>query len=260
MKKNLMLGVAMLLAGPLAAADSNLKDNVLAAAKKLGDSGSYKWVQTVTVPEDSPFKPGPMNGKVEKGGFTHLSWSFNDNSSQSFFRGDIGAATTMDGDWQTFSEMEKEEGFGTFIVRWLKNIKLPAAQAATLASATKDLEKDGDVIKGDLTEEGAKEQIRFGPDSNVSDAKGSAKFWVKDGELVKYEFKTSGKVDFNGNEQVMDSTTTVEIKDVGTTKVELPADVKKKLEPAPVAAPADKTADKPAEKPSSKPADQPAAK
>ena len=63
----------------------------------------------------------------------------------------------------------------------------------------------------------------------ISNAKGSVKFWVKDGVLTKYEFKVSGKMDFNGNEIDMDRTSTVEIKDVGTTKVEVPEAAKQKL-------------------------------
>jgi hypothetical protein len=47
--------------------------------------------------------------------------------------------------------------------------------------------------------------------------------------LTKYEFKVSGKMDFNGNEIDLDRTTTTEIKDVGTTKVEVPEGAKKKL-------------------------------
>jgi hypothetical protein len=45
-------------------------------------------------------------------------------------------------------------------------------------------------------------------------------------------------VDFGGNEVEVDRTTTVEIKDVGTTKVQMPEAAKKKLDapsaPAPV--------------------------
>jgi hypothetical protein len=64
----------------------------------------------------------------------------------------------------------------------------------------------------------------------VSEAKGSVKFWLKDGTLSKYETKVSGKINFNGNERDVDRTTTVEIKDVGTTKVEVPEEAKKKLQ------------------------------
>ena len=87
---------------------------------------------------------------------------------------------------------------------------------------------------GDLTEEGAKEMLSFRPRGGgeaptVSDAKGSVKFWLKDGALTKYEFKLKGKMDFGGNEFPNDRTTTVEIKDVNSTKVEVPEAAKKKL-------------------------------
>ena len=63
----------------------------------------------------------------------------------------------------------------------------------------------------------------------ISGAKGSVKFWVKDGMLSKYEIKVQGKVSFNGNDRDVDRTTTVEIKDSGSTKIQLPEDAKKKL-------------------------------
>jgi len=55
------------------------------------------------------------------------------------------------------------------------------------------------------------------------------KFWLKEGALSKYEVKVKGTVSFNGNEFDNDRTTTVEIKDVGSTKVEVPAEARKKL-------------------------------
>ena len=55
------------------------------------------------------------------------------------------------------------------------------------------------------------------------------KFWVKDGVLSKYEVKVQGKVSFNGNDRDVDRTTTVQIKDVGTTKIQVSDAAKKKL-------------------------------
>ncbi len=55
------------------------------------------------------------------------------------------------------------------------------------------------------------------------------KFWVKDGALAKYEFNVQGKMEFNGNPIDIDRTTTVEIKDVDSTKVEVPEEAKGKL-------------------------------
>jgi hypothetical protein len=89
-----------------------------------------------------------------------------------------------------------------------------------------------DVISGDFTEADAKKLQKFGPSENegpaVSDASGSVKFWIKDGALTKYEFKLKGKTSFNGNEFPNERTTTVEIKDLGKTKLEVPEEVRKK--------------------------------
>jgi len=52
---------------------------------------------------------------------------------------------------------------------------------------------------------------------------------LKDGQLSKYEIKASGKMDFNGNEQDVERTTTIEIKDVGTTEVKVPEEASKAL-------------------------------
>lgn len=229
MKRNMLFSAMTLLAGSLIAADSSPKDDITSAAKKLGEKANYSWKQTVVVPESAQFKPGPTEGKTEKDGYTHLSWSFNDNTSEGVVKGDKGAATSPDGDWQSLTELENSEGFGRFTATRLRNLKTPAVQAADLAAATKELKKDGGTYSGELTEEGAKASLRFGRNGDVKGAKASVKFWLKDGELTKYEVKAQGKVDFNGNEVDVDRTTTIEIKDVGTTKVEVPEKAKAKL-------------------------------
>lgn len=229
MKKNILFSAMALLASSLLAADSNPKDDIKNAAKKLGEKPNYSWKQTVVVPEDAQFKPGPTEGKTEKDGFTIISWTFNDNTSHGVVKGNKGAATSPDAGWQSLTELESSEGFGRFTAARLRNLKTPAVQAADLAAATKELKKDGDVYSGELTDEGAKAVIRFGPTSEVNNAKGSVKFWLKDGALVKYEIKAKGTVSFNGNDFPSDRTTTIEIKEVGTTKVTVPEEAKKKL-------------------------------
>jgi hypothetical protein len=63
----------------------------------------------------------------------------------------------------------------------------------------------------------------------IEGAKGSVKFWIKDGVLTKYETKVQGKVTAGDRENDVDRTTTVEIKDAGTTKLEVPDEAKQKL-------------------------------
>jgi hypothetical protein len=231
MKKNLLFGMATLLAGSIMAADPSPKDDVTAAAKKLADQASYTWNTTVVVPEDAPFHPGPTDGKIETNGFTDVKTAFRENTMEFVLKGDKAAVHTEDGGWQALSELEGSEGPGRFLVGMIRGFKAPAAQAAEIASWAKDLKKDGDVYAGELTEEGAKSLLRFrrGGEATISNAKGSVKFWIKDGVLAKYEFKVKGSVSFNGNDNDVDRTTIVEIKDVGTTKLAVPDEAKKKL-------------------------------
>jgi hypothetical protein len=233
MKRNLLFGTITLLAGSLLAADSP-KNDITSAAKKLGDKANYSWKMTVAVPEGSRWRPGPTEGQAEKDGVTHLTMSFGDNSYQPFLKGEKGAVTNPDGGWQTLADMENAEGPGRFFGRYFRSFKAPAAQAADLAARAKALKQEGDAISGELNEEVTRELLSMrragGTDGpTVTDAKGSVKFWVKDGLLSKYEFKVQGKVSFDGNEREVDRTTTVEIKDVGSTKVEIPEEVKKQL-------------------------------
>ena len=234
MKKSMLFSPMALMTISLIAADSNPKDDVTSAAKKLGEKANYSWKTTVVVPESAQFRPGPTEGKTEKDGFTHVTMSFGDNTTQAVLKGDKAAVTNREGEWQSLADLDNAEGPGRFLGFFVRNIKTPAVQAADLAAAAKDLKKEGDAYSCDLTEEGAKTLLTFRPRGGgdgptVSNAKGSVKFWLKEGELSKYEFKVTGKVSFNGNDRDVDRATTVEVKDVGTTKVEVPEGAKKKL-------------------------------
>jgi hypothetical protein len=90
-------------------------------------------------------------------------------------------------------------------------------------------------ISGDLTEDGAKALLTFrrggnGDGPTVANPKGSVTFWIANGKLFKYQHHVTGTVSFNGNDRDVDRTTTTEIKDVNTTKIEVSDDAKKKLE------------------------------
>jgi hypothetical protein len=186
----------------------------------------------VVVPEDARWKPGPTEGKTEKDGFTHVKMSFGETTTQIVLKGDKAAVTDQDGAWQSAAELESGQGQGRFMGRMARGLKAPATQAKDLVEAIKELKKEGEIFSGDMTEDGAKAMMRFGRGGQgptITGAKGSAKFWVKEGLIAKYEFKVQGKMTINDNEMDVDRTTTVEIKAVGTTKVEVPAEAKAKL-------------------------------
>jgi hypothetical protein len=229
--KNILLGAFVAAtATSLFAADA--KDEVTKAAKALAEKPNYSWKTTVTVPEGTQFRPGPTEGKTDKDGTMYVVMTFGDNMTEAVIKGDKVTYTNQDGEWQTPDD--GGEGRGRFLGGMIRNLKPPGAQAQEIAAATKELKKEGEAYTGDLTEAGAKTLMSFrrraGADApEIKGAKGSAKFWVKDGVLSKYEYKVTGSMNFNGNDVDMDRTTTTEIKDVGTTKVVVPEAAKKKI-------------------------------
>ncbi len=231
MKTTLLCALSLATTISLAWADT--KADLEKAIKELGGKANYAWKTTVAAPEGSRFRMGPTEGQWEKGGLTHVTMSMGDNKTEIVLQGEKAAALTQDGEWKSAEELSNAEGPGRFVGLMARNFKAPTAQAADLLATIKELKQDGEAITGDLSEEGAKQLLTFrrgGSDGpTVTNPKGNAKFWIKDGVLSKYEFHVEGKVSFNGNERDMNRTTTVEIKDVGTTKMQVPDEAKKKL-------------------------------
>lgn len=230
MKHTIILATLPILTGSLQAADA-AKDEIIAAAQQLGQKSSYSWHTTTVVPESSQFKPGPMTGKTEKDGFTHISWTLFDNEVQIVRKGDKAAYTDREGAWQLANE-QGPEGPGRWMSMFARNLPVPVQQVAEIAGGMEELSRDGNVCSGDLTEKGAKALMTFGRDGegpSITNATGTVKFWLKDGELTKYEFKVQGLMEWNGNPVDIDRDTTVEIKEVGATKIEVPEAAQTKL-------------------------------
>jgi hypothetical protein len=237
MKRNILFGTIALLAGSLLAADSNPKDAVKNAAKKLGAAANYSWKQTIESPGGG-FGTGTSDGKTEKAGATVLSLAQMDSTIEAVLKGTNGVIKTDTG-WKTLTEAMADDGGGGFnptlftAIR-LQTFKAPAAEAEDLAAKAKELKLADGVYSGDLTDDGAKQLMAFrmpaGMDApQVSGAKASVKFWIKDGSLSKYEYHTQATMSFNGNDIDINRTTTVEIKDVGSTKVTVAPEAAKKL-------------------------------
>ena len=229
--KNILFG-ALVAATTTSLLAADAKDEVTKAAKALAEKPNYSWKTTVAVPEGTQFRPGPTEGKTDKDGTMYVVMTFGDNMTEAVIKGEKVTYTNQDGDWQ--SPDDGGEGRGRFLGAMLRNLKAPAAQAQEIAAATKELKKEGEAYTGELTEAGAKNLMSFrrraGAEApEIKNAKGTAKFWVKDGVLSKYEYKVTGSMNFNGNDVDVDRTTTTEIKDVGSTKVVVPEAAKKKI-------------------------------
>lgn len=231
MKKVWMTLVPLVAALPLLAADA--KSDLGAAIKNLGGK-DYSWKTSTTMPEGARWRMGPTEGKTQKG-LTHVVMSMGENKLESVMQGEKVAFKNREGEWQSAADAASDGqgrgGMGMFA----RNLRLPATEAAELLQAAKELKKDGDAYAADLTEDGVKKMLTMrrggqgGDGPTIANPKGNAKFWVKDGVLTKYEYHLEGTMSFNNNEREVNRTTTVEIKDIGSTKVEVPEAAKAKL-------------------------------
>jgi hypothetical protein len=233
MKEKILFGAIALLAGSLLAADSNPQDAVKDAAKKLGEKDNYSWTTTIDLGSDMT---GTIEGKAEKGGATLLTLSAVGQGMDAVFKGNKGVLKLDDG-WQSISEVATNSDQGgppRIVARVLQAYRVPAQEAADLAVKPKELKLADGVYSGDLSADAIKEMLKFGMQAagrslDISGAKGSVKFWLKDGSLTKYEYSVQGTVTFGGNDRDVDLKNTVVLKDVGTTKLIVPEEAAKKL-------------------------------
>ncbi len=222
--------ISSLLLLSLSVARADPKAEVAAAIKKLGEQSSYSWTYTPkTEGTESGRRQAPIEGKTEKDGCTYLKGSAGEISYEAAFKGEL-MVVNYSGDWLSTAEI----GENNSAIRRLKALKKPVEEAENLVGKTLDLKKESDgVYAGDLAADAAKALFsRLGRRAaEAPEAKGSVRFWVKDGRLTKYEFSVRGKITVGEDkrEVAISQTTTVEIKDIGSTKISLPEDAKKKL-------------------------------
>ena len=245
MLQRVLISTLSILAFSAAALHADPKDDIQAAIQKLADGGNYSWTRTI----QGGFGRGPQDGKTQKDGLTWLSIQMRDNSFEVITKGDKAAVKTDDG-WKSKEELTAaaagDDGGGPpsperMLLFVVQGLKTPAEMGKDLAGKLDNVQKTDDGYSADLTPDAAKEQLMFRPrrptttpDANapvveVSNAKASIKISIKDGDVTKFELHVTGTRSFNGNDRDVDQTITTEIKDVGTTKIDVPADAKAKL-------------------------------
>jgi hypothetical protein len=235
MKTRLLTGLVATLATGLLAADSNPKDKLANAAKQLAGKPNYSWTTSTTEADGTSGRLGPIDGKADKEKLTFLSFAVGGVPVEVYMKADKGAAKALEG-WMTLDEIAQTSGTAAAVVRYLKSYKAPAAQSADLVNNLNGLKEAEEVVSGELKDEPLKELLLVGTrrrdgqeEPKINDGKGTAKFWIKEGVLTKYELKVQGKVVAGERTLDIDRTTTVEIKDIGSTKLEVPDEAKQKM-------------------------------
>ena len=219
-----------ILTSPLLASAASPKEEVAGAIKKLAEQSGYAWTYTPrTEGTESARSLGPIEGKTEKDGFTYLKGSAGDVSLEIGIKGEK-MVVNYNGDWLSTAEI----GENNRTVQRLRALKKADQEATELMGKAAEIKKQSDgTYAGDMTADAAKQMFALlgRRAAEAPEAKGSVKFWLKDGHLAKYEFTVGGKIITGEDKREVNvsRTATVEIKDIGSTKVSLPEDARKKL-------------------------------
>ncbi len=244
MKNTILAFLAISALGSCALA-AEPKETVADAIKALKEKANYSW-STKTEMANSQFPAMVTKGKAEKDGFSLISSEGPNGEMQAVKKGDKGVVKTEEG-WKTAEELRQGgqggQGMGRMFSRRLLTAPAPVDDAGELLKGCKEVKAgEGGLFTAELTEQAAKDNASFfgrrrpgqGAGGGFTppepkDAKGSVKFWVKDGVLVKYELKTSAKITFQEQDRDIDRTATTELSNIGSTKVEVTEEAKKKL-------------------------------
>lgn len=203
------------------------------AIKKLGEQPNYSWTitQKTEGSETASRRDGKIEGKAEKSGLVLIKATAGETAYEVAFKGEK-VIVNFNEDWIEPSELPVDEGR---VEQRLKALKTtPLDQASSLADQSKDLKMDpSGEYSGELSPENA--LSLFGQlgrrAKEATAAKGTLRFWTKDGRLSKYEWKVQGKISVGAEKREVDisRTTTVEIKEVGSTKISLPEGARNRL-------------------------------
>src|SRR5438105_2751308 len=176
----------------LSVACADTKTEVTDAIKKLGEQSNYSWTHKLkTEGSESARRQGPIDGKTEKDGFTYLKGSTTETTYEVAAKGDK-MVVNYNGDWLSTAEI----GENNSAVRRLKALKKPVEEAQSLVGKATELKREDGLYSGDLAADAAKALFALlgRRAAEAPEANGSVKFWVKDGQLTKFEVTVRGKI------------------------------------------------------------------
>lgn len=205
----------------LMAANSSAIEDVRNAAQKLAAAENYSWTTT----RDSKQFAGPNHGRTGKGAYTCLDFPVQNNTFEAILRDNQGMIKTAKG-WERLDAAANENvelSVRPWVAAWHFHLyTLPAVEAQIFAGQVENVVGSNGVYSGVIP---TADPAKSGP-------KLSVKFWIKDGVLTKYQFNFKGTVQGKyglTRDADVDQTTTVEIKDIGTTTITVPDEVRDKM-------------------------------
>jgi len=241
-------------------------DDVAVAAQRLADAPNYTWTSAETTAR-GPMPNGQtmetsktLAGQTEKDGFTVTKSTMKAGNTlveDTIYWG-TQIAYLRNGSWKTAEELQAAmgvprgggesitvtgtgvggsgRGIGTMTIASQNNLPpgagRPAQMALSLLAQVKSVTASGDAFVAEMSQDYIARAMRGsgrnGPLVVSQGATASTKFWLKDGVLAKYQIKIKVAYE-NGDAPPSERTITAEIKNVGTTVVDVPAEAKAKF-------------------------------
>jgi len=131
---------------------------------------------------------------------------------------------------------DRGEASGRTFSNVQKTLSRPHEEIAVIIAGGSDLKAEGELVSGRLSETSAKLLlVHEGQRDRVPlQAGGTFRLWLRGGALVKYETRLEGALrvdDAAGRREVRvnETSTTTTLSEVGTARVEVPAEVRKRL-------------------------------
>ena len=215
----------------VAACGQDLKPAVTAAVAKVGDAGSYSWKR---VTDDTAAGGGTFveTGKTDASGYAVLELNSGDLFVRVVLRGGNGVIDAGEG-WKSMDDLAGQRRAARAMARVVRGFRSPLLVARELLSRVKTVGRDADAAAVELDGKDATDVLGpvFGlPGGAMTDAKVTAKFWERNGVLTRYELQAEGTMSRGGTDTDVRRTIGVDFSDVGSTKLEVPDEAKKKLE------------------------------
>ena len=136
MKRNILFGTMVLLAGSLFAADFNPMGEVRTAIVALGGLPNYSWQVMVEPPNGGVRFNGPADGKTDRSGYICLTVTRDDTTIEAVLKGIKGAVNTPENGWQSLAEFgQTGSDRNRFLASQLEDYLPPMGRPPTSAAA-----------------------------------------------------------------------------------------------------------------------------
>jgi hypothetical protein len=203
--------------------------------------GNHSWTEVVT--DSTKASPLKIEGREDPNGLTAVSIVLTNRTIEGYLLGNKAYVTCAQKNWKTEPLLANGESPGALMSRLIRTVTPPAQEIDLMLNSGEKLKKNGDVISGDLPDSLAKKLFedseKRSRKEEAADRKsvrkeakathGNVTLWIKDNLVTKYEVRLIGKIDVDGKETEVIRTRTIEIKDIGTTKIDVPQKARQKL-------------------------------